>query len=479
MTKAITISGSTYTIQGIVTNKKDNKGVLDLHVIAYDKDIIKDDFLAIGVTDATGAFSISFDASQFQSLLDRSPDLYFEVKDAGLELLNTKENVITDAHEDTPPIHFVVDLSNDKLRKEINKTAVPGWVGGFEASNPAFAYPTPDLSSLGPLKDNMANIDKLQRQQKVLWPEFSWKTDIKDTTNESRCYQMFAPDISRLGYTNEGRVYSIICPQQGICVPHLGCMNVEVTVTGNRGWANETTRELAADMGVVGKIWFSPSANQGELVKLFGAHFKENHLDFPFDKAHAIVIETSLPGDPSQPIFPLTKGTTTAFPIPDFAKHQEISWTVGHLGVQIGAVKKTGNDKVDEFNQMVVDIFNIGAGNMLQEGNTLTWNVWFTAPELVDTEEWQNHADYWRASIEADHGSPEGPGTIARHFDGTPFQPLKELLSEELPQLIHFAEKHVLDKEMSQIATYVKKDAGLLKEITGHSLIHNFMEKYM
>ena len=81
----------------------------------------------------------------------------------------------------------------------------PGWVGGFAESNPAFAYPNPDLSSL-PLLDNMANIDLLQRQQGVEWPEFSWETE-KGQADPKRCFQMFAPYISRLGYTDTGRVY--------------------------------------------------------------------------------------------------------------------------------------------------------------------------------------------------------------------------------------------------------------------------------
>ena len=53
---------------------------------------------------------------------------------------------------------------------------VPGWVGGFAESNPEFAYPHPNLTSL-PMLDNMANIDLLQRQQAVKWPEFSWETE--------------------------------------------------------------------------------------------------------------------------------------------------------------------------------------------------------------------------------------------------------------------------------------------------------------
>ena len=62
-----------------------------------------------------------------------------------------------------------VDLSNDKLRKLINPAPVPGWVGGVAQS-------TPDISTL-PILKNRTNIDELQRQQKVVWPEFSWNTE--------------------------------------------------------------------------------------------------------------------------------------------------------------------------------------------------------------------------------------------------------------------------------------------------------------
>ncbi|BDS11226.1 transthyretin-like family protein [Aureispira anguillae] len=439
MSNAITISGSTYTVTGTVKNKADNKGIIDLHVLVYDKDSIgEDDFLGIGVTDATGAFSVSFDASKFRFLyvFDRSPDLYFVVNDAGLELLNTEDNVIKNANESTPPINLEVGLLNDKLRKLINEVPVEGWKGGFSTSNPDFAYPTPNLTSLEML-DNLANIPKLQRQQKVVWPEFSWESE-PGKNDPKRCYQMFAPDISRLGYTDEGRVYSIICPQQGFCSPNLGSMNVEVTVTGNRGWANESDRELAADMSVVGKIWFSPSAHENKFVKEFMEDFNKNKLPFPSTKENAIVVRTFNPGQPEQIIFPLMKGSSKDFPIPNFAKHTGIAWTLGHLGVEIGAIEKTGVEKVDKFNQFVMDIFNIASGNMLKEGNVLTWNVWFTAPELVDQEEWADHAEKWRQSINADHGSPEGPGTIARYFDGTPFSPLKELLEDELPKILSF-----------------------------------------
>ncbi|PSR10075.1 MAG: hypothetical protein DA408_02550 [Bacteroidetes bacterium] len=301
-----------------------------------------------------------------------------------------------------------------------NSAAVPGWVGGFAETNPVFAYRQPDLSSLD-MYDNLDHIDLLQRQQKVIWPEFSWETQ-QGQPDPKRCYQMFAPDISRLGYTNEGRVYSIICPQQGAYSPSLGSMNVEVTVTGQRGWVDESNKSLAADMTVEGKIWFSPSAHQEPLVKLLWNKFAKSKLPFPSTKANAIRVSTHKPGSPDEPIFPLHKGETNEFEVPDFARHPE-AWSVGHLGVQIGPIVKTGHPVVDDFNALIMGIFNSASGNMLQFGNVLTWNVWFTAPELVDTEEWRTHAERWRKSLNSDFGSPEGPGTDARYFDGTVFKP--------------------------------------------------------
>lgn len=441
MSNAITINGATYTVSGTVKDKNTNQGIEDLHVLIYDEDILRDDFLGIAVTDSSGTFSLSFDASKFRSIIDWKPDLYFVIKDAGLELLNTKANAIDNADESTPQLNFEVDLTNDKLRQLINPTPVPGWVGGFAQSNPAFSYPNPDLSTLN-IEKNRTNIPKLERQQKVLWPEFSWETEPGEA-DPKRCYQMFAPDISRLGYTNEGKVYSIICPQQGVASPHLGSINVEVTVTGNRGWADESTKEIAADMSVEGRIWFSPSANENTIVKQFASHFDSNNWPFPSSKEHAIVVSTHKPGDPNQPLFPLRKGSSNDFPIPDFAKHEGISWSLGHLGVQIGPIVKTGVTIVDDFNQMILDIFNTASGNMLKNGNILTWNVWFTAPETVDQTEWATHTEKWRKSIDADHGSPDGPGTDPRYFDGTPFQPLKGIIENELPRILDFIKEHL------------------------------------
>ena len=314
-----------------------------------------------------------------------------------------------------------------------NSEVPPGWLGGFAESNPAFAYPDPNLNSL-PMLCNMDNIPRIKRQQRVYWPEFSWET-IKGDPN-SRCFQRFAHDISSIGYDDAGRIWSIICPQQGACAPNIACMNVEVTVTGQRGWVNETTRELAADMTVEGKIWFSPSSHQNWIVRQAWDLFEKESLPFPSDKANAIQVSTHKVGHPEQPIFPVRTGQSQLFEAPDFAKQQEKAWAVGNIEVQIGEIISHNHPTVDTFNQKILDIFNIASGNMLEAGNVLTWNLWFTAPELVNTVMWRTHAERWRKAIDADHGPQSSK---SRYADGSFFKP-REHLVEEIDDIIKIIE---------------------------------------
>lgn len=334
-----------------------------------------------------------------------------------------------------------------------NTQIPPGWIGGFAQSNPAFAYPTPDLSSLE-MKDNMDNIDLLQRQQGVKWPEFSWQTILGN--EDSRCFQMFSPYISRLGYTDEGRVYSIICPQQGACSPTFGCMNVEVTVTGQRGWVDETAKTFYADMTVEGTIWFSPSTHQDEKVKKVWEIFNKLGLKFPSSKANAIRVKTHKFQDPTHPIFPVSQGETPRFKSPEFARHENEAWNVGHIDVQIGDIAKTGDKIVDDFNKLVMSAFNTASGNMLKQGNTLTWNVWFAPPQLVDQEEWRTHAERWRKSIDADHGSPTGPGTQARYFDGTPFKAI-DAFDTDMKGILKAEKADIKQTEINKVEAFLDK----------------------
>jgi hypothetical protein len=314
------------------------------------------------------------------------------------------------------------------------------WIGGFAQSEPAFAYPTPDLSSL-PLYDNMANIHRLRRQSDIRWPEFSWESDPGES-DPKRVFQMFAPDISRIGYTELGRVYSIICPQQGLDSPALGSLNVEITVTKQRGWFDEDTRELACDMSVVAKIWFGPGFRENFAVKMLWKMLREFGHDLPITKAKAVQVSTCASGEPDQPIFPIRNGVSTRFEAPEFAVHTGEAWSVGHIEVEVGSIIPSGVDVVDDFNQLLLDILNLYSGNMLSKGNTLTWNLWLDRPKIVDQTEWRDHATFWRDSIDTGHGSPDGQQTPPRLADGSPFVYVDEAVDREVEKIYEFIVTH-------------------------------------
>jgi len=316
-----------------------------------------------------------------------------------------------------------------------------GYVGGFAQSQPQYAYPQldPDLSDIE-IMDNMDNIDKLTRQQKIKWPQFSWLSVPGDES--SRIYQMFAPEISRLGYTDEGRIYSIICPQQGFGTALLGEMNVEVTVTGCRGWCEEDKNAVYADLGVKGRIWFSTNSQSLPLLQTLNEILGDR--GFPMSKEQAINVTTHNPREPWNPIFRLINGTAAEFPHPEYAQHWDEAYGVAHLNVEIGTIETTGDDKVDEFNQVILDIFNLGSGNILKKGSILSWNVWFTEPELVDQDEWQAHADFWRKSLDVLHRSPTdltNKYDEQTYFDGSQFKPLKTAAVQEAKLINRFISK--------------------------------------
>mmetsp|Transcript_54 Transcript_54/g.117 ORF Transcript_54/g.117 Transcript_54/m.117 type:complete len:392 (+) Transcript_54:116-1291(+) len=327
-----------------------------------------------------------------------------------------------------------------------------GYVGGFEESKPQYAYTKeqPNLDDI-PIMGNMENIDKLDRQQNVIWPEFSWMSKPGDPT--SRVYQRFANNVSRLGYSNDGRVYSIICPQQGLYIPHVETVNVEVTVTGVRGWCNEPEKSFYADMGVTGTVWFGENRVLEALADIAG------YDDFPFSKDKAIIVQTNKQFEPWNPIFQVLNGTTTDYPIPQDRQHwDDGAYSVGHINVEIGEPKKTGDEKIDELNTILVKIFNMGTGNKLLCGNTLSWNLWMAPPELVDREEWQNHADYWRESIDVQHHYPGVKGNVhdyVSRYDGSTYG-LPQTIGQDIATELHlFAEKWKTKKH--------EKHEGVLK----------------
>jgi hypothetical protein len=270
--------------------------------------------------------------------------------------------------------------------------------------------------------DNIPDIDRMLRAK---WPEFSWEV-IKGNPR-TRMYQMFAPDISRLGYNNTGKVWSIICPQQGIYFPTLGAtLNVEVTVTGNRGWINEGASVVedlfAADVKIQPTIWFSPDSVNGwlwqQLLKLNNKWSDKLSLS----KSKGIRIKTSN-GDGTNDIIQVRMGEYPNYRFPERANHWgDYAWAVANLAVTIGCIDSTSDSNVDDFNSKGMELFNLGSGNLLQATNTLIWNLWAGSPELVNQDEWKNHANYWRHSIDVNHRPPEGEGTNITDINGKPFK---------------------------------------------------------
>ncbi|MEE9407518.1 MAG: hypothetical protein V3V28_05530 [Polaribacter sp.] len=323
-----------------------------------------------------------------------------------------------------------------------NHIPAKGWKGGFLKKNPEMNYTTPNLGSLD-FNDNLHKIQNIKRQQRVLWPEFTWETK-KGQKDPKRCFQMFAPDISRVGYDNTGQSWSIICPQQGTFIPGVGTFNVEVTVKGQKGWVDEANKSLAVDMIVKPKIWFSPAANESAYGKLLWSIFELNNLGycFPSEKTKAIELNTYQTTSQKTTTITLRDGLFMEGDLPPFTIHKE-AWSHANVEVEIGEIDLNHSDLVNEFNTIMMKAFNIGSGNMLQQGNILAWNVWFDAPSIVNRKEWENHADVWRRSIDVDHCSPDGPGTDPRFADGSIFNVEKELFAEVINEIKKFIKKHL------------------------------------
>ena len=344
-----------------------------------------------------------------------------------------------------------------------NFSVPPGWVGGYEESKQKFAYPNPNLTSIPFMcNDNQANLRLMRRQQNVRWPEFSWITGVTNSDpnatesptgeNPTRCFSMFSPYISRVGYTDTGRIYSLICPQQGVWLGDEICLNIEVTVTNVRGWINEkdsdSKSELAADMQILPKIWLSPK--QGGYLQAAWPLIQLHLPDLPLSKEKAININSSEVGNPHHPYFHIRRGEYKGFKSPDFARHEEEAYMVSNLEVQILDIVKTNDSKTDAFNELLMDAFNLGAGNMLSPNTVLTWNVWTLAPTLINLGEWKAHASKWRHSIDAHHGPPykekkDKYGHLAsspiKYYDGSIFVSAPKKLEGYIEKIYLWLEK--------------------------------------
>jgi predicted flap endonuclease-1-like 5' DNA nuclease len=92
----------TYRIWGKVLEKESGKGVPNITVEAYDKDLRYDDALGSSVTDKDGRFLIKYSEKDFRDLyvFDRKPDLYLTLYDwLGTRIKSTKDRIRYKASE--------------------------------------------------------------------------------------------------------------------------------------------------------------------------------------------------------------------------------------------------------------------------------------------------------------------------------------------------------------------------------------------
>lgn len=334
------------------------------------------------------------------------------------------------------------DIAKLLGKRRRNREFKESWVGGFPESNPAFAYPDPDMSSIE-ANGNMDCTENLRRQQKVYWPQFSWQTIKGDES--SRIYWKFERDISRIGYDDAGQSWAIICPQKGFGSELFGTLNIEVTVEQQKGWVDEPKHLSYAEMEVVGKVWYSPSARNTSLLFWF-FYLLIGSKGYPLTKENAVVVPAHREFEPDEPFFRMFNGTDPGFEHPDFTLHYDEAYMVNHLRAEMGDMRKTGNKNVDGFNEMLIQIFNLVAGNFLNPGQVVAWNIWFNEPEPVNIREWRRHAEYWRHSINVDHTAPTGKDGSPQYYNGTSY--------------IEARVESTLKREIEIVREYLKKYFG-------------------
>jgi hypothetical protein len=84
-----------FRISGQIVDRKNSYSVSGLRVEAWDKDLMRNDFLDTTTTNGEGKFNIEFDESDFQDVfLDREPDIFFKVFRDSKLIASTEDSVL-------------------------------------------------------------------------------------------------------------------------------------------------------------------------------------------------------------------------------------------------------------------------------------------------------------------------------------------------------------------------------------------------
>ncbi len=121
-----------YTVQGAVTSERDGRGLPNLKVEAWDKDLVIDDLLGAANTDSNGGFTLDFDETHYREIcIDRKPDVYFKVFFEGDLIKSTEDSVLwnVEAREMTITIPVSIERSREqyvvkgKVKDKVNNPA--------------------------------------------------------------------------------------------------------------------------------------------------------------------------------------------------------------------------------------------------------------------------------------------------------------------------------------------------------------------
>lgn len=275
----------------------------------------------------------------------------------------------------------------------IDKKIPPGFIGGGYGYNSEFN--TFEYNNI-PLRGNHDRDNEGTRMMRGWWPEFNW-FEYPGTKYKNKVYKRADQDITRILYNNRGEILSIICPQFGMCISHLGCLRIEVTVTHVKGWINENNKKCRGNIKVVVQVWIDnfSKENPPGLIKYITDNYKGN---LPFNKKNAIQIKCYANKENTNELIELQDMNNI---IPNL--HPEANMIVGFKELYVGPIS---NDENYLINKLIIDSASIAESNFFKKNNIISWTVYFTHPELVNMNEYLKHVKELKHSIEVTKNNP-------------------------------------------------------------------------
>lgn len=109
-----------FSVFGLLLRGKSRKPLADARIEAWDKDLLFDDFLGSGTSDASGKFRIDFDSSRFEELFfDKRPDVFFRVYEKDELIFDSRESLIITI--DSEKLELTIEVPAGKTTKDQEK----------------------------------------------------------------------------------------------------------------------------------------------------------------------------------------------------------------------------------------------------------------------------------------------------------------------------------------------------------------------